>query len=150
MSTQLERAIVLTPAWDRRDPDPTMNCGVHGVEIQMVLKGPKGAVLFTVFTNWHLPAVRDELDKMFLANPDLVGLRLRHPLPADVGYHSPSPMYEGQEPVSNDCPYVEGGTCYYDGSGLRAKDWFEQILLPKGSDGIWEALETAYEEEFNS
>jgi hypothetical protein len=149
MSAQWERIVELAPAWDRRHADPKKNYGIHGVELKMVLKGPEGAVQFVVYTNWHLPHVTAEHHlKTQGGDVSDVALSVRYdPLPADVGYHSPHPMYEGQEPISTTCPYVDG-PCYYDGSGLRASDWFESKLLPGGSDAIWAALEEDYRERF--
>jgi hypothetical protein len=40
--------------------------------------------------------------------------------PWDLGYHSPKPLYEGQEPFDLDCDVI-GGPCHYDGSSLSAE-----------------------------
>ena len=63
---------------------------------------------------------------------------------ADVGYHSPVPHYEGQICSQDSCSYLGGKPCYYDGSSLRAEEWVRDILIPKGSDGVWESLEQEY------
>jgi hypothetical protein len=146
-----ERIIDLTPAWDKRHADARKDYGVHGVDLYMVVKGPKGAVQFLVYTNWMLPHVQKERDQRTATRgADETELRcFYHPLPADVSYHSPAPMYEGQEPMSGECEYT-GGECYYDGSSLRAEKWYNEILLPKGSDGIWAALEQEYRERFGA
>lgn len=145
----LEHIITLEPAWDKRSDVPSKNYGVHGVTLRMVVKGPLGATQFLLYTNWQLPHVtKEQLD-----NPrwplDKTAVRaVWQPLAADVGYHSPKPMYEDHSPMSGECEYVPGGVCYYDGSGLRAQEWYEQKLLPGGSDAIWEALEEEYEDRF--
>lgn len=72
-------------------------------------------------------------------------------LPADLGYHSPKPIYETQE--SMQCPvskkYGFGPDCYYDGSGLMARDLYEKFLAG-GEDPeiIWQELEAFYNDTF--
>ena len=137
---EFERWIEFEPAYDRRDPAPKKNYGIHGVSVRFLLRGREGVVQFLLFTNWHLPHVQKELDANFLANS--LGLVLYHPLPADFGYHAKVPFYDGQQRM--DCQYIEGG-CYYDGSGLDAERFYD-ILLLEGSDGVWTALEAYYAE----
>ena len=133
MRNDLERIMTLEPAYDRSDE----GYGTHCVSLRMVVKGPLGATQFVLYTGWFLP---DTLAAWREANAPSF---LRDPLPADVGYHSPLPMYDGHEPMIDECKFVDG-PCYYDGSGLRAKDWFEQKLLTGGSEAVWEALEEEY------
>lgn len=70
------------------------------------------------------------------------------PLPVNVGYHSPNPMYEGQSSVADSCKYLGGKPCYYEGSGLAAEDYFD-TLVRYGGDAVWELLENRYHELFN-
>lgn len=104
----LERIFLIRPAFDKRDPDPRKDYGIHGAEMLFVLKGEKGAVQFMLYTNWQLPHVSKEHDEKVLAMANKLAGRpldqtmlnvMYHPLPADVGYHSPVPMYEGQKPI---------------------------------------------------
>ena len=124
-------AIEFTSAWDRTDED----YGVHGVEMRWYLFGPEGVVQFVTYTNWMLAHNRTD-------NPALL-----KPLPADVGYHSRVPMYEGQRPMDGECPLLDGDQCYYDGSGLYAVDMFE-TLVSGGSDAVWAKMVEYYEEVF--
>src|SRR5690554_1678397 len=62
----LEQLVTFEPAWDKRDPNPAKNYGVHGVELRMVLKGEKGAVQFVLYTGWQLPHVTKENDERIL------------------------------------------------------------------------------------
>lgn len=126
------------PAWDRRSDDPKKDYGIHCVDLKMVLKGPKGAIHFVLSTGWYLPQNKS-------ANRNLADM---FPMPCYLGYHSPVPQYEDQ-PSQNGCPYVAGGTCYYDGSILNAKRVY-QILLKKGSDGVWAELEDYYHTIFDA
>jgi hypothetical protein len=135
-----ERIVQMSPAFDKRSSDPKKNYGIHGVDLRMILKGPLGATQFVLYTGWHLPHVTEEL----WSKNSLDTLRVvMRPLPADVGYHWHKPQYDGQEPMK--CEYVEGGQCYYDGSGLQAEKVYE-ILLNEGSDGVWKELEQRYHE----
>jgi hypothetical protein len=172
---KFERIVEMQPAFDKRDPDPRKNYGIHGVTLRMILKGAEGAVQFVLYTNWQLPHVMEEQ----LARGDHL---FCEPLPADLGYHSPRPMYEGHEPmgakrtkfIDNDgrfdevyplntldkiieseptgtfdpCPYLDGKPCYYDGSGLQAERIYN-VLLAEGSDGVWRALEEYYRSTFH-
>jgi hypothetical protein len=100
-----------------------------------------------------------------------------HPMPADLGYHSPKPMYEGQPPMGAEkfdfenkevlkgatgeiaiptrvqtgtftpCELLDGGPCYYDGSTLNAEPVFE-VLLREGSAGVWRELREFYLQTF--
>lgn len=138
--TDFERVVTLSPAFDRRSDNPRKNYGIHGVELRMILKGPLGATQFLLFTNWQLPHVTKEHDH------DLKHILCR-PMPADLGYHSPKPQYDGQ--TSLPCDLLPGGRCYYDGSGLNAEDVYT-TLLTEGSDGVWKRLEEYYREMFET
>ena len=140
-----ERIIKISPAFDRRNPDPTKDYGIHGCDLLMVLKGEKGAVQFLLFTNWHLPHVTNETLKKY-NSPGDIG-RFFTPIPADLGYHSPEPRYEGQSQATKSCEWLDGRPCYYDGSGLNAEEVYD-ILLKEGSKGVWKFLEDYYYQAF--
>jgi len=129
-----EKIIEMPPAYDRGEDG-----GVHGLELRMILKGDKGAVQFVLYTNWFLE----------LANREARGFnnQIMPPIPADLGFHSKKPMYEGQEVMDLECEYTNG-LCYYDGSGLAADAVFA-ILLKEGSDGVWKYLHRYYQSIFN-
>jgi hypothetical protein len=134
----MEQLIQFLPAFDKRDPNPSKNYGIHGVDLMFILKGELGAITFNVFTNWQLPHVTEEFrpkmlpDKYFLFEPK----------GADISYHSPTPKWEGQTKRDN-CPYLDGKPCYNDGSALDAEPIFN-ILLYSGSDGVWSELKERY------
>jgi hypothetical protein len=138
----LTKEVTFYPAYDKRNPDPSKNYGIHGVDIYFILKGDKGAVQFALYTDWQLPHIQDERKNVAVAT--LYGLK---PFGFDVGYHATVPQYEGQEPMCGpgECKCVpEGESCYYDGSGLRAEEWVRNVLLPHGSEGVWAALKEEY------
>lgn len=70
------------------------------------------------------------------------------PLPADVGYHARTPQYDGQSPMGG-CKELGGDTCYYDGSGLLARDLYDKFLAG-GQDPeiIWSELKSFYNDTF--
>lgn len=143
----MERIVKFTPAFDKRNPKPSKNYGIHGVDLIMMLKGDKGVVQFVVYTNWHLPHVQEELNRKAKGEDEVYISAILNPMPADLGYHSPIPLYEGQSICSESCEYLDGKPCYYDGSGLNAEKIYK-ILLEKGSDGVWEELEKYYKDVF--
>lgn len=142
----MERKIEFYPAYDKRNTDPNKNYGMGGVTLSFYLIGEKGAIQFVVYTNWHLPHVQHEIDSKPPKEPYPY---LSHsPTPADIGYHSYKPMYEGQLPMEGEC-HLLGKTCYYDGSGLQAEDVFK-ILLEGGSEAVWKDMERRYAEQFQN
>lgn len=139
----MERITKFYPAYDKRDPDPKKDYGIHGVDLRMILKGELGAVEFTVFTGWQLPHVKEELYKKMSPENHF----LYDPMPADVGFHSYKPIYENQKPTTEVCKHLNDKPCYYDGSGLKAIEIFD-ILVEKGSDAVWEELEKLYNQQY--
>lgn len=151
MSEKLIREIIIAPSWDKRDPNPSKNYGIHGCNMSFYVKGETGAIQFVIYTNWHLPHVQKELiEGCKGSKTEYSGCHFcrLEPMPADIGYHSPVPHYEGQEPMSKACELLGGKPCYYDSSTLNAKRYFD-IMVEKGSDALWEALEEYYNDVFN-
>ncbi len=134
----MEKIIKFSKPFDKRHSDPSKNYGVGGVLCWMILKGDKGAVQFQFSTGIYLPHVLEEWKQKGYA-PEPMGY--------DVGYHSPTPMYEGQTSMG-DCDIL-GCECYYDGSGLRAEEWYK-IFLAEGYESIWKLLEDDYKERFDA
>jgi hypothetical protein len=150
----MERIIEFFPAYDKRDPDPAKNYGIHGVNLRFLLKGDKGAIQFVVHTNWMLPYVQEEHDAKTvhkILEGDSLYLRepffLHKPMPANLGYHSPVPVREWQEKPSFETCEVLCGPCYYDGSASNAEPVFNR-LLAEGDAGVWAVLEDYYKELF--
>lgn len=130
----LERTVEMSPAYDKRDPDPTKNYGIGCVLITFILKGERGAVQFKMGSGWFLPQNKN-------AHSDF------YPSAWDKGYHSYIPRYDGQTTVTDSCHVLDGKPCYYDGSTLNAEPLLE-VLLREGSEGIWRELEEYYKESF--
>lgn len=122
-----EHVVYFDPAYDHRDQK---GGGVGSVELSMGLVGSKGAVTFTVLTDWVLPG-----------SPTLP-----RPIPASLAYHSYTSRAEGQ--IANSaCRWLHGQPCYFDLSASAAERVFD-ILVREGSDGVWRYLEEFYRETF--
>lgn len=132
----MERITEITPAYDKRE----QGYGIHCCELRMILKGDLGAIQFVLYTGWYLPNVADEL----IAKGSTYCLQ---PFPADLGYHSPKSMYDGDEVCCDKCKYLNGKPCYYNGSTLAAREVYSE-MLERGSDAVWEYLEKYYVELF--
>jgi hypothetical protein len=132
----MEKIVVFTPAYDKR----AENCGIAAVEIYFVLKGTKGAVHFSVMTNWFLPHNMKELK-----TNQYFTLKFEDPMGMSVGYHSLKPMFNGQ--TRKYCSWLKK-KAYCDSSALRAEHWVETYLLPGGSDEIWKQLGKEYKIRF--
>ena len=146
MKTLFEKIIEWQPAFDKRHSNPSKNYGIHGMTLKFLLKGEKGATQFVIYTGWHLKHVQEELDHK---RPDLNYPHLScHPMPADLGYHSPIPMYEGQ-PSQENCSYLSGKDCYYDGSSLNAEKLYWQFV-EEGDSVVWKRLEECYKDQFEN
>lgn len=150
----MEQITKFYPAWDRTDPDPKKNYGIHCVDLLMLLKGELGAVQFKMLTQWYPKGVNNRIVKETLrdhmdpfSEPGIsfertIELHLS-PMPSDIGYHSPKPMYDDQKGMGDSCEWLDGKPCYYDGSSLEAENVYD-ILLKEGSDGVWKYLEEYY------
>jgi hypothetical protein len=141
--SNFRREIRVEPAFDKRDPDPRKNYGIHGVTLRFHLIGEEGATQFVVYTSMHLPHVAEELWEKHAGT----GWNPFKPMAADIGYHSPRPMYEGHSPMDGPCELIGGRTCYYDGSGLAADKFFPEFLAG-GDEAVWKMLEEVYRERF--
>lgn len=131
----MERRIVITPAFDKRHPDPHKNYGIHNAELHFYLIGPEGVIQFVVSTGWDLPHVAEEFKRKGIAPSKAWG--------TDIGYHSYVPRYEGQTPLTDSCPLLGGKQCYYDGSTLNAEPIFNRMVA-EGHEAVWEELERWY------
>lgn len=134
----LERSVTFHPAFDKRSDVPSKNFGINGVEIHFLLKGPAGAVGWSLITTWDLPHVEKELDAKTV-------FWHRKPTTGPVAVHSPVPKWEGHE--ARECEYIAGGKCFSDASYLAGDDAFRE-LRERGDKGIWEYLEGWYRREF--
>jgi hypothetical protein len=125
------RIVAFEPGYNDPQRGP-QRFGRHGMQLRFVLLGPLGATQFLLYTPW-IPDTFDVLDSID------GGLTM----PADFGYHWSTPQYEDQG--TYECEYLEGGKCYYDGSGLAAGHVFH-VLVEDGIDALWALLRARYDE----
>lgn len=118
--------------------------GIHGLTIRFISKDADGAVQFALCTGW-LPqkVARSKFGSRYVrAYGKGIGA-----LPADLGYHSKKPRYDGQEPIAAACEFCDGQPCYYDGSGLNAHDAM-YALVNGGEAALWTFLDAYYDRVF--
>ena len=133
--------------WDSPNCSPNSGGfhGVHGLEIRFICIGQDGAVHFLLSTGWLPQAVEPSpVGVRALERNRMGGISV---LPMDLGYHSKTPQYDGQKICQKHCQYLNGRSCYYDGSSLNANDAF-YALVNGGEKGIWKFLDEYYESVF--
>lgn len=65
----------------------------------------------------------------------------------DLGYHSPRPTYDGHEPITESCEFLDGMACYYDGTGIGASELLAEWGVGACDDEIiWRTLAERYED----
>ena len=137
MSDKLEHWVESSPSRNWIRPEPSRNYGISTVRLTFHVKGPKGAVQWMIGTEWGIKPVREHLENFPYHRHEF-----RAPTGWDLGYHSPTPRYEGQSVQSENCTIL-GGRCYYDGSSLNADDLIEGFLAG-GTEWLWPKLEEYY------
>ena len=105
--------------------------GRHGMEMIFILKGKLGVIQFVVYTGWMPSYKRFDGEKS-------------SPLPADIGKHSYKPSYDDETKREN-CNWLDGADCYYDGSGLAADEVFK-VFVKDGEEAMWTELEKFYKD----
>ncbi len=101
---------------------------------------------------------------------------LYEPMAADLGYHSPKPTHDDDEPIGSKdykidwkinekgekvsdvivvptgtfrpCEYLDGRACYYDGSSLNAIPVYD-LMVKYGEKAVWKKLEEYYIQTFD-
>lgn len=139
---EFERAVIFSPAWDRRHSDDGENYGVHGVDIDFWIRGPKGGISFKVMTGWQLPNVRRWHATLDHTTANRHGESWGEPHPWGVDYHSKTKIHDWQTPVDG-CRLTGADECYGDGSALAGDKVFE-ALIARGGEGVWVELEEWY------
>lgn len=154
MKEKFERITEVTPAFDKRNSDPSKSYGIGSMQIKFLLKGKKGAVQALFGTNIYLPETVEEY--LIIGNKGKTkphDIRNGHDGEIkifdcwDVGFHSKKRPEYMQTSDKQDCCYI--GKCYYDGSALRGQtDNLHEKLLREGSEAIWKYLEEYYKDAF--
>lgn len=140
---------------DEREAEHVLRFEADGGRYCYVLLGRRGSVQFA-----------------YMAMPGELGMMETTPgfLMTDLGFHSPEPMFDGQDPMTpRGCerlpPHLQSGPCFYDGSGLQPMKIGERLWLEgarprtmpyaemgqperKWEHGIHEALVAYYHQVF--
>src|SRR5579859_5041295 len=95
--TEFERFILWTSA-----PKPDPHYGRHFVELRMVLRGPRGAVSFAMYTGWNHGDDRKSIDGKIDCLDGVRREPYNKPIPANFAVHSPTPLYEDHA-VGKEC-----------------------------------------------
>lgn len=137
----LERKLSVNPAFDKRDPNPKKDYGIHSCELVFELKGKEGTIIWRVFTGWHLPHIR----KKYFEEQDIKGFEiLTRPMGAWLDFHSRKKLEGCSNFVTDKCIWLDGKKCYiWNFSTLYSEELFG-VLQTKGSDEIWKILEEQY------
>ena len=115
--------------------------GVHNMEVEFWVRGPKGAISLRMCTHWFVPSEQQRSFDMYskypweprdLMQPDIV----------DVSYHAHAPAHDSDYATA-DCAYL-GGPCHSDGSALYGNECFREGFLRGGSDWLFARLEEEY------
>lgn len=138
MPNGILREFHVRAAYDKRDADPRKNYGVHGVEIEFVVKRSGAAVNCFWMTDWQCQST---LDWWKAAGLDQHTTRFDGL--GDLGWHSPIKLDKWDTKISSPCPHT-GGDCYYSGTGLGAQELFRKWV--EAPDIIWPELEQRLEE----
>jgi hypothetical protein len=126
---ELERFTKLTPDWTGQE-----------LRVQIVVKGPVGAVEFAIWTRWPtIPSYFAGYNSMFAFD---YNLQVNRPIPVGRESHWDVPCVD-EEKGWHECSLTNSGFCYHDGSSL-AGDNLWNILMKKGTDGVYEHLEDYY------
>ena len=144
----IKQEIIFISAYDKRHDDPKKNYGISSVRFVFVVSGKNQAVTLMFGTNWYLPSTIKEYREVGLPNVGKIDLiASQEPIKAwSIDSHSTKPLYKGQDSYGK-CSYLGDKKCYCDGSSLRAEQ-YTQILLEKGSEGIFEELKKEYKSYF--
>lgn len=152
----MKKVIKFQPAWD----NSSKGQGIGSMYIRFLYYDKLGVVQFVMSTGWYLPLSQDKIDENRLNSilvpntrffttkqEQMFNLKMYRPTGVDVGYHSHTPMYEGQNKRDH-CEYLNG-PCYYDGSSLAAEDLLDRFLAG-GEEVVWKYLKEYYTSRFES
>lgn len=136
---KFKREVKFEPGYDYRNDPEKKEYGCHGMNIRFLLHGKLGTVQLLIYSGW-LPTMDECQWPREQVHP---------PMSADLGHHWKKRLRwmtkkDDHYTKHDKCPYLGGvKPCWYDGSGLNAQPLFK-LLLTKGDEAVWVALEEYY------
>lgn len=134
-----EQLVTCTPAFEARDPDPSKDYGIGGVQISFAERRGDLVIECSFFTDWYLPETQEKLSRQPRGT-------YYKPIPLCNGiyWHYPKKTNEYQY-EQKEC-ILSGGSCYGEaGSALYAEKITER-LLREGAAGVWAEIDQAFKE----
>lgn len=146
-SPEFTREIKIMSSYDYRD-DPNDLRGAHGSDINLILRGPLGAISAKISTGWvsapltgHYRHGAGAQERSSRPGVDW-GVRDVYPSGSYVGSHSYLPREASD--ASGPCTWLGAAVCYGDGSYTGADEILE-LLVAGGSDAVFARLEELYQ-----
>ncbi len=114
--------------------------GIGGLALLFWLRGPLGAVSWELLTGCFLPETQTKwIDRSCLNG--------NKPSAGAVDWHSPVPLYDGQEPRL-DCLLLGPGVPCYGDSGYLLGDEAYKALAGGAEAALWLFLREKYDDKF--
>lgn len=145
MPSGITRSVQLRPAYDTLVDGPNgSRGGIHNAEIAFIVSRGQVAVEWSFSTGWYLRQTRERAPRAAMRASGAT--YQQSPAPEGIGaitLHSPTPLYEGQEPSYDQCEYTKG-PCYGGGAFLASTEVFD--LVVQDPEKLWPELERRLEE----
>jgi hypothetical protein len=135
----LEHKVFFSPAFDKRDPNPSKNYGIGSVRIHFFVKGEKGGIEWTVSTGMFLKKTHAEWLINFPKSEE--GDGIGH----EIAYHAKKKQHEGQEKHNGDCTLTDLPYCYNDAGFCAGGELYEKFV-EQGEEIVWKTLEEWHRE----
>lgn len=97
---------------------------------------PEDSIATSDFPQFHFWTLNGHVTSFLVSSA--LGVLVFQLQDEELGFHSTQPIYDEQT-VSNNCPYLTGHLCYYDGSTLGARTMAD-VYYREGVNGLWIAL----------
>ena len=113
--------------------------GFQGAEVLFILRSDMAAITFGVLTDW-LPKELQESSRIIQS----MGIR---PRALDLTLHFAVPTLTAEQNKHPNCPYLQAGSiCHSMTESLQSREQLRDVLLAKGTAGLWLEMERRYYE----
>lgn len=134
----ITKELLFIPGWDKRGPLGA-NYGVHSPHLLWLLRGPNGAVVWEINTNWHPDYIQSEWRVKHIAPPP------HQPSSWGLAVHAPLPQYDNHDPNHDNCEWLGGRKCFATYTCLAFDDKFVQRVFHEGPELVWSKLQEYYD-----